>query len=347
MATRWEASDISNSQNEPERLVKVESLVEEEEFDAALRPKKLEDYKGQSRVKDNLALLIRAAKQRSESLDHILLAGPPGLGKTTLAAVIANEMGVNIRTTSGPAITRSGDLAALLTNLQDGDVLFIDEIHRLSRTVEEMLYPAMEDQKLDIMIGQGPAARSVVLELPRFTLIGATTRTGLLSAPLRDRFGIVFRLDYYEPEELETIIYRSAQLLKIEVDPGGAGEVGRRSRGTPRLANRLLKRVRDYAQVHKHQIISRDIADEALEFFQVDQLGLDRMDLEILRTLALNFEGRPVGLSTLSGATGEDAGTLEDVYEPFLLRQGLIIKTPKGRQATPRAIEHLSTSEKN
>ena len=286
-------------------------------------------------------MLIEAARLRNEPLDHVLLSGPPGLGKTTLAQVIANELGVRLRTTSGPAIERAGDLAAILTNLEERDVLFIDEIHRLNRAVEEVLYPAMEDFTLDIVIGKGPAARSIRLELPRFTLVGATTRTGLLTGPLRDRFGMSFRLDYYSAEELQAIVERSAGILAVEVDTDGAAEIARRSRGTPRLANRLLKRVRDYAQVRREGRIDEDIAAEALAFFEVDHLGLDAMDNKILTTLAETFAGKPVGLNTLSSAVGEEPDTLEDVYEPYLLQLGLLARTPKGRQATARAYEHL------
>ena len=309
-------------------------------LDRSLRPQYLRDYLGQTRVKDNLDVLIAAAKGRGEVLDHILFSGPPGLGKTTLAGVVANELGTSFKATSGPAIERAGDLAAILSNLERGDVLFIDEIHRLNRNVEEVLYPAMEDFVLDIIIGKGPAARSLRLEIPHFTLIGATTRTGLLTGPLRDRFGMAFRLDYYSPAELNDIVVRSAMLLDVSIDHEGACEIARRSRGTPRLANRLLKRVRDFAEVRACGIISEDVAAEALSFFEVDNLGLDFMDNKILGLLTSTFCGRAVGLTTLANALGEDADTVEDVYEPYLLQQGLLQRTPKGRVATERAFEH-------
>lgn len=310
-------------------------------LDRSLRPKMLDDYLGQTRIKDSLKILIEAAQQRNDVIDHILLSGPPGLGKTTLATVVANELGAKIKTTSGPAIERTGDLAAILTNLEEGDVLFIDEIHRLNRMVEEVLYPALEDYALDIVVGKGPAARSIRLDLPRFTLIGATTRTGLLTGPLRDRFGIAFRLDYYTHEELASIVCRSASILDVEVEEEGALEIARRSRGTPRLANRLFKRVRDWAQVKSNGVIDEDCAAQALSFFEVDSMGLDAVDNRILQLLAVQFSGKPVGLSTLASALSEDTETLEDVYEPYLMQQGLLVRTPKGRQATARAYDHL------
>lgn len=338
MSTLWEAGATPD---DAERLVSAQFTQDDLEIDRSLRPTLLSEYLGQQRVKDNLSVLIEATRARDESLDHVLLSGPPGLGKTTLASVIAHELGVRLKTTSGPAIERAGDLAAILTNLEERDVLFIDEIHRLNRAVEEVLYPAMEDFNLDIVIGKGPAARSIRLDLPRFTLIGATTRTGLLTGPLRDRFGMAFRLDYYTPEELASIVRRSAGILDVAIDTQGAQEIARRSRGTPRLANRLLKRVRDYAQVRHQGSIDEDIAAEALAFFEVDHLGLDTMDVKLLTTLTQTFAGRPVGLNTLASATGEDADTIEDVYEPYLLQLGLLVRTPKGRQATQRAYEHL------
>lgn len=337
-STEWTAGEWTP---EEERLVSARYTSDDLEIDRSLRPRRLAEYLGQSKVKESLGVLIEAAAGRNEPLDHVLLSGPPGLGKTTLAGVIAAELGVSMKTTSGPAIERAGDLAAILTNLEERDVLFIDEIHRLNRAVEEVLYPAMEDFTLDVVIGKGPAARSLRLEVPRFTLVGATTRTGLLTGPLRDRFGMAFRLDYYTPEDLEAIVERSAGILGVKIDAEGAAEIARRSRGTPRLANRLLKRVRDYAQVRHDGFITEDIAAEALAFFEVDHMGLDRMDLRILETLTAKFSGRAVGLNTLAASVSEEPDTLEDVYEPYLLQLGFIVRTPKGRQATPRAFEHL------
>ena len=323
------------------RPVSAALTADDLEIDRTLRPQTLDEYCGQERVRQNLRVLIEAAKSRNEPLDHVIFSGPPGLGKTTLASVVANEMGSHIHTTSGPAIERTGDLAAILTNLEAGDVLFIDEIHRLNHNVEEVLYPAMEDFFLDIVIGKGPAARSIRLDVPRFTLIGATTRTGLLTGPLRDRFGISYRLDYYTVEELAQIVERSAGILGVSIDHDSALEVASRSRGTPRLANRLLKRVRDYAQVRAAGSITAEVAAEAMSFFEIDELGLDWMDTKILQTLAATFRGRPVGLSTIASSVGEDPSTIEDVYEPYLLQRGLIIRTPQGRQATYAAFEHL------
>jgi Holliday junction DNA helicase RuvB len=334
-------SDEQDWMPEQERLVSARYTPDDLEIDRSLRPKRLTEYLGQGKVKESLSVLIEAARGRGEPLDHVLLSGPPGLGKTTLAGVIANELGVTMKTTSGPAIERAGDLAAILTNLEERDVLFIDEIHRLNHQVEEVLYPAMEDFTLDVVIGKGPAARSLRLDVPQFTLVGATTRTGLLTGPLRDRFGISFRLDYYAPEDLEAIVRRSAGILGVPIDDDAAAEISRRSRGTPRLANRLLKRVRDYAQVRHDGVVTEGIAAEALAFFEVDHVGLDKMDVRILETLIVKFSGKPVGLNTLASAVSEDAETLEDVYEPFLLQLGFLDRTPKGRQATVRAYEHL------
>lgn len=324
-----------------ERLVKPELATEDWDLEASLRPRTLEEYIGQERVRENLRIFIRAAEERGEALDHVLLYGPPGLGKTTLANIIANELGVHIRSTSGPAIERAGDLAALLTNLEPRDVLFIDEIHRLSHTVEEILYPAMEDFNLDLVIGKGPGARSVKLDLPPFTLVGATTRAGLLTSPLRDRFGIINRLEYYQEEELELIVNRAARILGITLEGGAACEVARRSRGTPRIANRLLRRVRDFVQVKGESCITLQAADEALNRLEVDALGLDQIDRRLLESIVVKFGGGPVGLDTLAAVIGEDSGTIGEVYEPYLLQLGFIQRTPRGRIATVRAYEHL------
>lgn len=332
---------VLNEEKPEERTMSVELLEEDLAADRSLRPRLLKDYLGQKKVKESLSILIRAAKKRGETVDHILFSGPPGLGKTTLATVVANELGSSIKTTSGPAISRTGDLAALLTNLEKGDVLFIDEIHRLNHAIEEVLYPALEDCSLDIIVGKGPAARSIRLDLPQFTLIGATTRAGMLTGPLRDRFGVTLRLQYYTPEELSQIVKRSAKILGIDIAPDGAYEIARRSRGTPRLANRLLRRVRDWAQVEGDGAITEDVAAEALSFFEVDSMGLDAMDNHILRLLAVQYGGRPVGITTLASALSEDIGTLADVYEPYLIQQGLMVRTSKGRQATWRTYEHL------
>jgi Holliday junction DNA helicase RuvB len=318
-----------------------EPLQEDKSFEPGIRPKILSEYIGQQEVKARLDIFITAARKRSEALDHVLIHGQPGLGKTTLAHIIATELGVNFRSTSGPVIERPGDLAAILTNLQQGDVLFIDEIHRLSPVVEEILYPAMEDFQLDLIIGQGPSARTIKIEIPHFTLVGATTRAGLLSPPLRDRFGVVLRVDFYQDDELCTIVNRSARLMVIEIDQQGALEIARRSRGTPRIANRLLRRVRDYAEVRADGSISRQIADKALRLLEVDHQGLDRMDREILASIIDKFKGGPVGLDTLATSVGEEKGTLEDVYEPFLIQRGYMHRTSRGRIATDIAYEHL------
>lgn len=327
------------------RIVTSDFTSEDNDIENSLRPKILDDYIGQDKVKENLAVYIQAARGRGEALDHVLLYGPPGLGKTTLAGVIANEMGVNLRVTSGPAIEKQGDLAALLTNLQEGDVLFIDEIHRLNRQVEEVLYPAMEDGALDIIIGKGPSARSIRLDLPHFTLIGATTRAGQLSAPLRDRFGVIFRLEMYTNEQLASIVKRSADILNIPVDEKGAMEIASRSRGTPRIANRLLKRSRDFAQVKYDGIISREAAIDALERMEIDNLGLDNIDRILLTTMIKNYNGGPVGLDTIAAAIGEESVTIEDVYEPYLMQIGFLSRTPRGRCATALAYKHLGLEQ--
>lgn len=325
---------------EEERIVNSE--FRRDDFDEfSLRPRSISEYIGQTKVKENLLVFIQAAKERGEPLDHVLLYGPPGLGKTTLAGVIASELGVNIKITSGPAIEKAGDLAAILTNLGQSDVLFIDEIHRLNRSVEEILYPAMEDYALDIIIGKGPSARSIRLDLPRFTLIGATTRAGLLTAPLRDRFGIINRLDMYTHSELDTIVKRSASILGIEIDDQGSVEIAKRSRGTPRIANRLLKRIRDFAQIKSDGRISLEVARYGLEALEIDEIGLDNTDRVVLETIISKFEGGPVGLDTLAASTGEESNTIEDVYEPYLLQLGFIQKTPRGRKATRLAYEHM------
>lgn len=323
------------------RIIQTDLAGEDIVIEKGLRPESLDQYVGQSKAKNNLRIFIEAAKSRNEPLDHVLFYGPPGLGKTTLATIIAHEMGVHIKVTSGPAIEKPGEMAAILNNLAENDILFIDEIHRLNRQVEEVLYPAMEDYSIDIMIGKGQGARSIRLDLPKFTLVGATTRAGLLTAPLRDRFGVINKLEFYTVDELKQIIIRSAGLLNVEIDEKGATELARRSRGTPRLANRLLKRVRDFAQVKYDGVITEDVANLALDLLEVDKLGLDKGDRSILETMIDKFDGGPVGLDTLAAALGEDSGTLEDVYEPYLIQNGLLQRTPRGRIATRLAYEHL------
>ena len=334
------AISFSDAAQENE-LITRSVVLPEDAGEGSLRPRFLHEYIGQDRAKENLRIFIQAAKMRGESLDHVLLHGPPGLGKTTLAAVIANEMGVNMRITSGPTIEKAGDLAALLTNLQENDILFVDEIHRMNRAVEEILYPATEDFAIDIIIGKGPSANSIRLDLPKFTLIGATTRSGQLSAPLRDRFGVILRLELYSPEELRRIVERSAGILGIEIDSAGADEIARRSRGTPRIANRILRRVRDFAQVTANGRITRDVADKALNRLEIDHLGLDALDRRMLRSIIEFYSGGPVGVETLAATINEESVTLEDVYEPYLLQQGFLTRTPRGRCVTQKAYEHL------
>ena len=338
--------DFSNQvyETEPREPLITTSLTAADEGEFSLRPQSLREYIGQTKAKENLTIFIEAAKMRGEPLDHVLLHGPPGLGKTTLSGIIANEMGVNIRITSGPAIEKPGDLAALLTNLQENDILFVDEIHRLNRSVEEILYPAMEDYAIDIIIGKGPSANSIRLDLPKFTLIGATTRAGQLSAPLRDRFGVTLRLELYTPEELAMIVTRSAGILSVPIEPDGAMEIAKRSRGTPRIANRMLRRVRDFAQVMAGGVITKPVADRALKALEIDELGLDNVDRRMLTSIMENYGGGPVGLDTLAATINEESVTLEDVYEPYLMQLGFLTRTPRGRCVTQKAYEHLGLS---
>lgn len=338
------AGRVIDDVTQDERIVDPEVPEEERAFDAALRPRRIDEFVGQERIKEQLALLIDGARARGETVDHLLFSGPPGLGKTTLAGIVSNELGVGFQPTSGPALDRPGDLAAILTNLEEGDVLFVDEIHRMPRAVEEVLYPALEDFKLDVVLGKGPSARSIRLDLPRFTLVGATTRPGRITLPLRERFGFSPRLDYYSVQDLEAIVQRSAGILGVSIDAEGTHEIARRSRGTPRVANRLLRRVRDFAEVRHDGDVNSEVAKAGLELFEVDEEGLDKLDLAILSTVVVKFGGGPVGLSTLSAAVGEESDTIEDVVEPYLLQLGLLQRTPRGRLATERAYRHLGVS---